>query len=320
MVADEIGPGKGLSEFVSVLSSYLHRAGGTGFREPLRALEVCLGSLSLEAGDSVILSPLSPGYYLTALRRLSLVPILVDVDEDSACVPYSAVEKAMAESPKAVLLHYPAGMVPEVESICELGIPVVEDISTTLGGHTGELKCGSIGKYTLLTLEDDGIITAAGGSVILAKSNRDLGELRKVAGEYPRSSLLADMNSAFGTAQMKQLEKLLDKRREIARHFDRALLKGRHKPLVQPGEAEGAYYTFPVQLRSGLKDVQRYARKNGIETVPAFAESVIAQFQPEGFPCPNARNLLLRCLLFPLYPTLGSRNVERIVTVLSTLP
>jgi dTDP-4-amino-4,6-dideoxygalactose transaminase len=36
--------------------------------------------------------------------------------------------------------------------------------------------------------------------------------------------------------------------------------------------------------------------------------------------CPNARSLTLRCLLFPLYPTLGKRDVEAVCRVLSTMP
>jgi perosamine synthetase len=35
---------------------------------------------------------------------------------------------------------------------------------------------------------------------------------------------------------------------------------------------------------------------------------------------PNARSLVLRCLLFPLYPMLGKRDVEAVCRVLSTMP
>jgi len=35
---------------------------------------------------------------------------------------------------------------------------------------------------------------------------------------------------------------------------------------------------------------------------------------------PEARGLLLRCLLFPIYPSLGRRNIDTISKVLMTLP
>jgi perosamine synthetase len=41
---------------------------------------------------------------------------------------------------------------------------------------------------------------------------------------------------------------------------------------------------------------------------------------PAAVHCPNARSLVLRCLLFPLYPMLGKRDVEAVCRVLSTLP
>ena len=35
---------------------------------------------------------------------------------------------------------------------------------------------------------------------------------------------------------------------------------------------------------------------------------------------PNAKSLLLRCVLFPLYPTLGRKNAETTAKVLAALP
>ena len=73
-------------------------------------------------------------------------------------------------------------------------------------------------------------------------------------------------------------------------------------------------------LAAGLREVTQYGRNKGVDIVQAFAESVLAlrELPDGGFP--NARPLLLRCVLFPLYPHLGKKNVSLVERVLTTLP
>jgi dTDP-4-amino-4,6-dideoxygalactose transaminase len=89
---------------------------------------------------------------------------------------------------------------------------------------------------------------------------------------------------------------------------------------VQQGEAENVYYSFPVLLTAGLREVTQYGRKKGVEVHQAFDGSVLAlrELPDDGFP--NARPFLLRCVLFPLYPSLGKKNVTLVERVLTTLP
>ncbi|MBE3133215.1 MAG: hypothetical protein IMZ55_07060 [Acidobacteria bacterium] len=69
-----------------------------------------------------------------------------------------------------------------------------------------------------------------------------------------------------------------------------------------------------------MKEARAYAMKKGVEAVPAFSDTVAAVDEPLAEACPRARSLMLRCLLFPLYPMLAKRDVETISKVLATLP
>ena len=105
--------------------------------------------------------------------------------------------------------------------------------------------------------------------------------------------------------------------------FLQALLQARaarHKTLAQTGGGVPSFYSFPVALASSANDARQYAAKQGIRTGAAFADSVAALLGDGLEGCRNARSLLLRCLLFPLYPRLGSKNVEKIAKVLRSLP
>ena len=119
--------------------------------------------------------------------------------------------------------------------------------------------------------------------------------------------------------QLKEIESYIAVRRETAGVFSRSVMKCRHRTLVQKGEGGNVSYSFPVCLEQGLKEVRSYARKKNVDTLPAFGHTVAAEADDDGR-FPEARELMLRCLLFPCYPMLGKRNVEAVSRVLATLP
>ena len=211
------------------------------------------------------------------------------------------------------------GFIPDLELLKDSGVPIVEDISTALGGNTGTSKCGRYGRFVILSLEPDGIITTGGGALILAIGRSDKAILDEHAERIGKTAIMPDMNGALGLTQLKSLESFIQVRKEIAGHFERSLMKTRHKSLVQLRESENVYYTFPVLLSGGMKEVRQYAKKQNIVTRPAFEDTNVS-VDGIGDRCPVAKSLYLRCLLFPLYPTLGKSNAALIAKVLSSLP
>jgi dTDP-4-amino-4,6-dideoxygalactose transaminase len=156
--------------------------------------------------------------------------------------------------------------------------------------------------------------------VLLGKGKKEAGTLKRLTEAYTPELFLPDFNSALGITQIKTVERFIERRKEIAQVFSRAVMQSRHKILIQKGEGENIYYSFPIVIDSGMKDVQSYARKKGIETKPAFTGSIIAFLPEDERKWPVAASLLLRCLLFPLYPTLTKLGIGQIEKVLTTLP
>jgi dTDP-4-amino-4,6-dideoxygalactose transaminase len=320
MVSDSIGPGPESDRFASETAKYYGHAGGIAVRTPLEALRLALKALELPEGARLIVSPLAPGWYGEVLAELSFVPVYADVDPDNGCVSLDSIEHRLDTETKAILVHYPLGLVPDIAGIIGLGLPVVEDISQSLGAHNGEGLVGGFGRFTLVSTEAEGIITSGGGAVVTGKSKRDYGRLRSLSGETGDGIRLPDMNAVLGAIQLENIERHLSARSEIAKLYQDAIMKTKHRMLVQRGDAENVHFSFPVLLESGLKNVRQYASKKGVETLPAFEDTVFQRYPDPDSPCPQADALALRCLLFPLYPMLGKRNTENIIKILSTLP
>lgn len=320
MVTDSLGPGILSQRLVKDVAEYLGVEGGLAFREYSRAIREAIDALDLPSGSRIIISPLAPRVYREVFLERGIEPVYVDVEQETGCLAVNKIEAFAGQDIGAVVAHANLGFAPNMDALIEYGVPIIEDISQALGAHTGTRRLGSYGNYVILSLEPDGIITSGGGVLLMGKGKKETVNLSKPAEGYTSELLLPDFNAALGITQIRNVEKFIERRKEIASVFSRAVMQSRHRMLIQRGEGENIFFSFPVLLDSGMKDVQAYARKKGIETQPAFADSILADLADPERDWPAARSLLLRCLLFPLYPTLTKTGIQQIEKTLSTLP
>lgn len=321
IVSDKLGPGDLTRDLLSRVSQALGTGGGVTVASPYAGLSLALAALELAPGDAVAVSALAPAVHLRAVRDRGLVPLLADVDPESGCIDPASAGALAARGAKAIIARHALGFVVDLEALRATGLPVVEDASQALGARfPGGAPCGGGGDLTLLSLEPEGIVTCGGGALVLGRTRQAAAGLRRTAEGSPVYAPLPDLNTALGISQIAALERFLAVRREIGAAYAQSLLKSRHRPLVQKGDAEPVPFSFPVLLADGMKDVRAFAMKKGIETLPAFAECAAAVDEAAAESCPHARSLMLRCLLFPLYPMLARRDVETIAKVLAALP
>jgi dTDP-4-amino-4,6-dideoxygalactose transaminase len=139
-----------------------------------------------------------------------------------------------------------------------------------------------------------------------------------IANEY----CLPDINAALAVVQFKEVQRNIEKRRDIAEFFIHASLplaaRTKHKRFISLNENEYCNYSFSLILETGLKDVVLYAKKKEIEIGNAFENTIAGAGLCEG--CPVSNSLVLRTVLFPLYPRLRSQDVARISRLIMTLP
>ena len=320
MVSDNLGPGVISERLVKDVSEYLGVEGGAAFREYRRAIRLAMEALGLTKGSKIILTPLCPRAYSDVCSDMEIEILFVDVEPETGCIAVEQIDQFEGQEIGAIVVHANLGFAPNMEALLEYQVPMIEDISQALGANTGIKRLGSYGNYIILSLEPENIVTSGGGVLLLGRGKKETGQLKRLTEDYVPELFLPDFNSALGITQIKTVERFIERRKEIAQIFSRAVMQSRHKILVQKGDGENIYYSFPIIIDSGMKDVQAYARKKGIETKPAFSGSIIAFLPEEEKKWPTAASLFLRCLLFPLYPTLTKPGMVQIEKVLTTLP
>jgi dTDP-4-amino-4,6-dideoxygalactose transaminase len=327
MVEEKIGVGERNRLLIHTAKEQIKFDYALALRSPAVALHVALKALNVRAGQAVIVSALSPRYYFQVLEDLQLTCLFCDVSYDFPCMSREIIERVIAEQADveicAIVLHHTLGFLPDTQAIAELGIPVIEDISQSYGSrfcaseNEKSEKEETRGVFCILGLEERDMLTSGGGALLFAMNRRDGSLLRNFAG-IDDVYCLADINAALAVVQFKEVLRNIGKRRDIASVYLQAGLRTRHKRFIPLAEDEYNNYAFSLVLETGLKEVIAYARKKDITIENAFENTTAAAGLCSG--CPVSNSLVLRTVLFPMYPRLRSRDVESVSRLIMTLP
>lgn len=320
LVSDELTGGRICDDFIKDICTLTFNKFGMAFREYKRAVEIAVDSFGLLPGDRVIISIFSPSVYFDVLVSRGLEPVLIDTEPDLPCIDLAKAEKALDNRVKLICLSSPYGIITDIKVIGEFRLPILEDITQSFGIRGVKREYSEDGFCYVLATEEEGIFTTGGGALLLTGDKTIEKRLKDDTGQIEKSSLLPNMNAALGIQQLKALEGFLKIRNEIAVLYTNALAKTRHRPLIQRYSDSIPIYSFIVLVSGSTIDVIKYASKYGIETRKAFCDTIAARRSDLLDEFPHASRLLSRCILFPLYPSIGKRNIENVLKVLSTLP
>ena len=321
LVDESVGPGEYTDALSKQMATYLGLAGGIALREYRRAVELAIEASDLESGDRVLVSALAPFVYGEIIERRGLVAEICDVELETGNIPYESFEKAASNETKLAISVSPFGIPPNPDIAHLAACAIIEDVSRSLGSKSGEAgNSGESGRYVVVSLEEEGIVTSGGGALVLARSRRGLGNLKSIAERLTGLSTLGNINASLAAIQLKHIEEFTTRRRSIAEAYVKALAPGRHRAPASSDFETLSHVTFPVVLAGSQKDAARYARSKGVATAPVFENSIFVHQKLDGAKYPNSQALAMRSLLFPLYPMLKRDEVDRIAKVLRTLP
>lgn len=318
LVTDSIGPGEYSEKFLKAAKEIFGFETGIAFRSPYFALSQAISLLGFGTGTKIGVSALAPIYHIKVIQALGLEPILIDNDPET-CLPL--LDRVKETACNSLILYEAFGMLPRKDDVMSLEIPVIEDMTQSLGAERCGQRAGMIGNLAIYNLDEDSIITAGGGALLFAAMKKDAFALKNSTDTVLPEMRMTDYNSALGFSQLKGLNAIIAKRKLIEEAFQRELSRTRHKTFKQQDEGQSGLIGFPVVLETSMKDAMVHARKNGVETAPAFERSIIAMEEFEGnASCPGSRIILNRCILFPLHEKIGTSDASILKRVIASLP
>jgi CDP-6-deoxy-D-xylo-4-hexulose-3-dehydrase len=191
--------GKNVSEFEKKISKLFDKKYGLMVNSGSSAIMLAMESLDLPAGSEVITPALTFSTTVSYITRNKLVPVFVDVKENTFCINEDLIEKAITKKTKAIIAPHLIGNLVNWKKVYKTlkkrNIIIIEDSADTLGAR---YKNQSISKYTDISITSfygSHIINCAGNGGIVCFNNKKNYEKAKLLRSWGRSSSLFDENS-----------------------------------------------------------------------------------------------------------------------------
>lgn len=294
------------------------------------ALQLALKVLQIGTGDEVLCPALSWPSPAHAIRVAGARVQFVDVDQDEWNSTAEGFRAARRAKTKAAIVIDQFGNPARAAQIREaLGsVPIVEDAACALGSRFAHGPCGSLGKISCLSFHPRKILTTGEGGMCLTDDDDTADQLRtlrnhgQLRGQFvvaSGNSRMTEIAAALGLAQLKRLDDMVARRRELAALYRETLSAelGRQKT---PEGAESNFQTFGVVLPLGQDRAAllEKMRQRGVEAgVLSFAIHKLGSFAGSQASMPIAEHIAARGIALPLYPQMRNAETAEVAAVLA---
>ena len=213
------------------------------------ALELALYALGIGPGDEVVVPSRTFIASASCVVMRGATPVMADVDRDSQNITADTARAALTPRTRAIiavhLAGWPCDMDPILELARERGLRVIEDCAQAPGATYKGRPVGSMGDINAFSFCQDKIMTTGGDGGLVTTNDSELwarGWAFKDHGKsydavYNRTHptgfrwlhesfgtnwRLTEMQSALGRVLLRKMPEMVEKRRRLGRHPDRA--------------------------------------------------------------------------------------------------
>lgn len=312
-------------------------AHAVGVGNGMDAIEIGLRALGIGEGDEVITTPMTAFATVLAILRAQAIPVLADIDPNTALLDPASVERCISSRTKAILLVHLYGHVHEMErwiTLCgKHGISLIEDCAQAhLARWNGKVagsfgQCGAYSFYptkNLGALGDAGALVSNGHEVTQgALTLRNYGQsMRYHHPEAGLNSRLDEIQAALLLVRLKYLDEFTERRRHIAQTYRRGITNPRVRLLAEPTQAASHVYHLFVVVCAERDKLAQHLKNSGVETyvhypVPVHAQPPCVELRrdPEGL---SAAELHARsCLSIPCHPQMSDVDIAKVIEAIN---
>jgi len=358
-----IGPA--LEEFESLVAERVGTTHAIGVSSGTAGLHLAMHALGIGPGDEVITTPFSFIASTNCILYVGAKPVFVDIDPKSLNMDPALVERAITSRTKAILAVEAFGDPTHMEAYRAIAarheIPLIEDSCEGLGGHGEGRNIGAFGRIGVFGFYPNKQITTGEGGMIVTDDDRvaDLCRSMRNHGRPVATSKTAklaqhdpppggsgaswlshdrlgynyrmdELSAALGVAQMRRLDEILRKRREVAGRYTRRLLGEHRVALPNIDDAERmSWFVYVVRLSNEFSCEERDRIMSGMRRhdigVADYFPCIHLQphvrhslgHQPGDFPI--AESVCSRTIALPFHTNLSEREVDLVAQTLELM-
>ena len=351
--SDFLTQGPAVPRFEQALAAYCGAAHGVAVCNATAALHLACLALDLGPGDTLWTSPITFVASANAALYCGAGVDFVDIDSRTYNISVNALEAKLEQAerngrlPKIVMPVHLTGQSAEMRPIAELarryGFKIIEDASHAVGasygnGPVGDCRHSDIAVFSFHPVK---IITTGEGGMAMTNDaelahrmallrthgvTRDPARLRNPSegGWYYEQLALGfnyrmtDIQAALGFSQLRRLDGLVARRRQLAARYDEAFAG---LPLVRPWQHPDTVSSWHLYVIRGDAALHASAfarlRDAGIGVnlhyIPVPREPYYRDVGFDPADWPEAERYYAEAITLPLYPAMTDDQQEEIV-------
>ena len=297
--------GKFVDRFEEMVADYTGATKAVVCVNGTNALHMALLLAGVECDDEVISQALTFVATANAISYIGAHPVFLDVDKDTMGLsPVSlriwlekstemrgeyCYNKKTGKRVKACVPMHTFGhpvKIQEIQSVCaQYHIELVEDAAESIGSLYGGTHTGLFGKVGAISFNGNKTITTGGGGMLLFK-DEELGKYAKhltTQAKVPHkwafyhdhigyNYRMPNINAALGCAQMENLDRFVENKRETAALYQRFFEGSDIQFFHEPANCHSNYWLNAVLLpdEKAKDNFLSYTNEHGIMTRPVW--------------------------------------------------
>ena len=326
--------GPEVKKFEEEFAKYCKVKYGTAVSNGTMAIYIALRALGIKKGDEVIVPGNSFIASATPILLVGAKPVFADVDETYTIDPKD-LENKITSRTKAVIAVHLYGQPCDMDRIMRLKkkykFYLIEDCAQAHGAEYKGKKVGSFGEIGCFSFYPSKNMTVAGDGGMCITSNKKLDRAMKMLrdhgrdfskpeGKYTHEILgfnfrMSEISATVGREQLKLLNRFIEKRRKIAKKYDKGLTSKITKPFVAKGRKH-VYHLYVIRTEEANRDrLIEYLKKNGIAPdvhyrLPIHLQPIFKEYKTK---LKNVEKFSKQIISLPIYPLLKNKEQQYII-------
>lgn len=351
--ADWITRGPKVQEFEEAVAAYCGAKYAVAFNNGSSALEAATHAARIGKYDRVITTPNTFVATIGPSIKRGATPVFVDIDLETGSLNLEqlrfSLEVPFSRGQQVVIPVHFGGMTVDMETLCRAFVHpdsiVIEDAAHALGSSYSDgqkVGCCAYSAMTIFSFHPVKTITTGEGGMVTTNDPQLYDRLVKFRNNgivKPEESLepwyyevteltgnenFTDFQAALGLSQLKRLDQIADQRRALVARYRERFADVPHVRLFTSAQDDRTcFHLMVVQIDFEAIGISRYElmeelKEKGIGTqvhyIPVYRHPFFKKEKgdiSEYFP--NMEKYYAQALSLPLFPTMASADVDRVV-------
>ena len=316
--------GPQLERFERDFSKYTKSKYAVAVSNCTAALHLSLKALGIGKKDEVVIPDLTFVADANAILACNARPVIADINKNNFFLSISNLKKNITKKTKAIIPVHIYGQVCNIEEVLDVArdynLKIIEDCAHAIGTFHNSRHVGTIGHTGCFSFYPTKNMTVGGDGGMVTTNNEDVAKTiislrdngRQTQSEHDKlgyTMRLNTINAAIGRVQLKQLDHMNSKRREIAQIYKKNI--GEENFLIENSNGVSVYHQIVLKHENRDKIIE-YLKKNEIGYAVHYSIPIHKQplYLSYGFNLQKSEKFSSQILSLPSYPSLPHENIK----------